>query len=81
MPASPTAMQAAGWPVLLPGQILNNSIGIGPETVLSFLGDIFAIPRGFIFANVFSIGDVVIAIGAVILTQKGLLPSTTPPAP
>ncbi|HEX7588567.1 MAG TPA: DUF5317 family protein [Anaerolineae bacterium] len=81
MPASPTAMQASGWPVLLPGQVMNNSIGMGPETILSFLGDIFAIPRGFIFSNVFSIGDVVIAIGAVILTQKALLSSTTPPAP
>jgi hypothetical protein len=75
MPASPAAMQTAGLPVLLPGQVMSNSIGMGPETVLFFLGDVFAVPRGFIFPNVFSIGDVVIAIGAVILTQKALLTS------
>jgi hypothetical protein len=79
MPASPTAMQTAGLSVLLPGQVMNNSIGMGPETVLFFLGDVFAIPRGFIFPNVFSVGDVVIAIGAVILTQKALLTFPLPP--
>jgi hypothetical protein len=80
MPASPTAMEAAGRAVLLPGQISSNSIGMGPETILFFLSDVFAIPRGFIFPNVFSIGDIMIAIGAVILTQKGLVPSPTQPS-
>ena len=79
MPASPMAMQAAGRVVLLPGQMSSNSIGMGPQTILFFLGDVLAIPQGFIFPNVFSIGDIVIAIGAVILTQKGLLPSPTLP--
>ncbi len=75
MPASATAMQTAGMSALLPGQIASNSIGMGPKTALFFLSDVFAIPRGFIFPNVFSIGDVVIAIGAMILTQKALLAS------
>jgi hypothetical protein len=81
MPASPTAMQTAGMPVLLPGQVVGNSIGMGPATVLFFLGDVFPIPRGFIFPNVFSIGDIVIAVGAVILTQKGLVRLPTLPSP
>jgi hypothetical protein len=81
MPASPTALQTAGMTMLLPGEISSNSIGMGPETVLFFLSDVFALPRGFIFPNVFSIGDIVIAIGAVILTQKALFTSPHPPTP
>jgi hypothetical protein len=81
MPASPAAMQTAGMTALLPGQVSSNSIGMGPETVLFFLSDVFAIPRGFIFPNVFSIGDVVIAIGAVILSQKALLTLPDRPRP
>ena len=80
MPASPWAMQTAGRTVLLPGQVLSNSIGMGPDTVLFFLCDVFAIPWGFIFPNVFSVGDVLIAIGAVILTQKALLTSPDLPS-
>jgi hypothetical protein len=74
MPASPTALQAAGLPFLGPGQILQNSIGIGAATNAAFLGDIFAIPKWFIFPNVFSVGDVLIAIGAVYLVLKALAP-------
>jgi hypothetical protein len=35
-----------------------------PDPHLAFLGDIFALPAGVPFANVFSIGDVVILVGA-----------------
>lgn len=76
MPASQAAMQVAGLPLLQPGQTSSNSIGMGPDTVAFFLGDIFAIPKDFIFPNVFSIGDVLIALGAVVLTQKALVVST-----
>ena len=76
MPASADAMPTAGMPVLSPGQISNNSIGMSPETPLAFLADIFAIPKGFILPNVFSIGDILIAIGAVYLIQKGMVVST-----
>lgn len=69
MPASPSALALAGLPLLAPGQTSNNSIGMGAETRLWFLGDIFAIPRGLPFPNIFSIGDVLIAIGAVYLIQ------------
>lgn len=75
MPASPTAMQIAGMPVLQPGQISSNSIGMGADTIAFFICDIFAIPIGFIFPNVFSAGDVLIAAGAVYLAQKALVDS------
>jgi hypothetical protein len=79
MPASQAAMQVAGLPILQPGQTSSNSIGMGPETVAFFLGDVFAIPKGFIFPNVFSLGDVLIALGAVVLTQRALVGSIPPP--
>ena len=70
MPASPEALTIAGFPLLAPGQISNNSIGVGSNTQLFFLTDIFAIPKAFPRSNVFSIGDILIALGAVWLTQK-----------
>jgi purine nucleosidase/pyrimidine-specific ribonucleoside hydrolase len=41
----------------------NNSAVIGPGTALWFLGDVFAVPAAVPLANVFSIGDVLIALG------------------
>ena len=70
MPASLSALETAGLFSLTPGATNNNSIGMGANTPLWFLCDIFAIPKGFPLPNVFSIGDVLIAIGAVLLIQK-----------
>ncbi len=79
MPASPEALALSGHPQLSPGQVSNNSIGMGPTTLLFFLADIFAIPKGFLFPNVFSIGDVLIAIGTAYLIQKTIVISAPPP--
>jgi hypothetical protein len=79
MPASAEARAFAGLTPLAPGQIDNNSIGMGADTHLPFLSDIFAIPSLLPFANVFSIGDVLIALGAGYLIQKAMPPH--PPAP
>lgn len=68
MPASQDSLAAAGLTVLLPGEVSHNSVGAGPGTPLAFLGDIFAIPQSWILPNVFSIGDLVIAVGAARLT-------------
>lgn len=63
MPASPEAFAAfSGLPVV-PTTDFSNSMIAGPSTVLSFLGDNFALPRPLPFANVFSIGDVLIGAG------------------
>lgn len=75
MPASPEALALAGQPPLPVGQITNNSIVMGPATQLFFLCDIFAIPKGFILPNVFSVGDILIAIGTVYMIQKTLVVS------
>lgn len=72
MPASPDALTLAGLTLPVAGQTSNNSIVMGPNTRLTLLCDIFAIPKGFIFANVFSLGDVCLTMGAVYLIQKTL---------
>jgi hypothetical protein len=59
MPVSPTAWEAAG---LEAGERANVRLGSGH---LGFLGDVFAIPEGFPFANVFSAGDLLIAAGTI----------------
>ena len=60
MPAGPAAARSAG--IAANADQFTNS-GLLDHPRLSFLGDIWAIPRGWPLANVFSIGDVVIAIG------------------
>jgi Family of unknown function (DUF5317) len=52
---------------------------IGPDTLVPFLGDIFVWPRPLPLANVFSIGDAVIAVGAVLFLVEAMR-KTTPTA-
>ena len=63
MPASASALQTAG--IAADGvHFANSTTVIGPR--LAMLGDVFALPRSLgILANVFSIGDVVLTLGAV----------------
>ena len=60
MPASPTAMAAAGLPVQGTGF---ESSAVRPHPRLGFLGDVFAIPASWPLSNVFSVGDVLLALG------------------
>lgn len=62
MPASPEALQAAG--MTPPDGFLNSGPVENPR--LGFLGDVFAIPDGSPVHNVFSVGDVVIGVGALV---------------
>ena len=64
MPASPIALGAAGR-ARPAGQFLN-STSIA-HAHLAFLGDNFSVPRTWPLANVFSVGDVVLAAGALLL--------------
>jgi hypothetical protein len=64
MPASPWAVNTAGLRPVTKG--FTNS-GAVAHARLAPLGDIFAVPRGWPLANVFSIGDVVLLIGAAVL--------------
>ena len=64
MPASEGALRTAGLPADPQGY--TNS-GLVENANLAFLGDIFALPSSVPLANVFSIGDLLLALGAFIL--------------
>ncbi len=59
MPASPDALAALGKDV---GAAYSNS-AVVPDPVLAGLTDIWAMPGWLPFANVFSIGDLLLAVG------------------
>ena len=59
MPASASAWHTAGFPTIT-GEFENSNVVHGAR--LPWLGDVFAIPKGWPFANVFSVGDVVVVI-------------------
>jgi hypothetical protein len=61
MPASPSALAAAGMPAEKPGEFANSAVVDG--SALSWLGDVFAVPHAWPLSNVFSVGDVLIAVG------------------
>jgi len=65
MPASRKALALAG--IAYSGDTHNNSAVIDTHTHLRFLGDIFAVPSWMPAANVFSIGDLLIAAGVAAL--------------
>jgi predicted MFS family arabinose efflux permease len=77
MPASASAMETAGLLKHLPGEYLNSAALGNPS--LAFLGDIFAVPKSVPFHNVFSLGDITIALGTVLgmhrICGTRLLPS------
>ncbi|NPV70615.1 MAG: DUF5317 domain-containing protein [Firmicutes bacterium] len=75
MPASTSALAGAGMlPVLkaLASGPHHNSVLIHQQTRLWFFGDIFFVPPPFPTPNVFSVGDVLIALGAFIFAQRTL---------
>ena len=61
MPTTPEALATAG----LGGEEGFSNGAVVADAVLAPLTDIFAIPAGFPLANVFSVGDVLVAIGLV----------------
>ena len=67
MPADAAALASAGLPVEDHG----NSVVLDAPA-LQPLTDIFAIPAGLPFANVFSLGDVLIALGIVVLIAAAM---------
>jgi hypothetical protein len=64
MPASASALRTAGLPANT-ANLANSDVLEDPN--LLFLGDVFAVPASWPYANVFSIGDVLVALGACVL--------------
>jgi hypothetical protein len=64
MPASRSALRTAG--MLTASNDFVNSAAV-PHPRLLVLGDVLAVPRSVPFANVYSIGDVLIAVGLAVV--------------
>jgi Family of unknown function (DUF5317) len=77
MPTTPGALAAAG---LSPRDGFSNS-AVRDNPALAPLTDIFAMPSWLPFANVFSIGDVLIALGIVVVIAVGMRGGSTRDAP
>jgi hypothetical protein len=65
VPMSRAAATAAGLPV---GDPANSEVLASPH--LAFLGDVFAIPASWPLHNVFSVGDVILVVGAALLAHR-----------
>jgi hypothetical protein len=85
MPSSPEVWQELTGSPTLPVEHYSNVVLIGPSTAFPFLGDIFAFPRPLPLATAFSLGDAVIAVGAVIFLVRAMRqpphPSSAGPRP
>lgn len=80
MPSSPDAWLALNGVAALPVAHFSNSVLIGPDTLFPFLGDVFVWPRPLPLANVFSIGDAIIAVGAVVFLVTAMRQRAEPPS-
>jgi hypothetical protein len=68
MPASPAALASLGW---TDGAGYSNSV-VRPDVLLAPLTDVFALPAWLPLANVFSIGDVLIAVGLAVAIARAM---------
>ena len=76
MPASPAALEIAGldYRIADPNQYIEgHSIVASESTRLYYLADIFAIPESWPRSFVFSIGDVLLALGGFYFLNKVLM--------
>lgn len=67
MPATAGALAKAGL-IIDPQHFANSAVITDPN--YAFLGDVFAVPAGFPFANVFSAGDVSIVLGVLLTLHQ-----------
>ncbi len=67
LPASASALARSGFHIT-PGRFTNS--GVLPHPVLPWLGDVFWLPAGVPLHNVFSIGDVLVVLGATLLVHR-----------
>ncbi len=73
MPSAPDAWMTLRGVAELPTDGFSNSVLSGPGTALAAFGDILVLPRPFPLANVFSIGDVLIGIGAAWCVARSMV--------
>ena len=68
MPASRKALASLPQ-VAEKGDFANSQVLAHPH--LQFLGDVFATPASWPLHNVFSVGDIVLFVGVIVLTHVG----------
>jgi hypothetical protein len=68
---------AAKAQALVQNGTVTNSKEITSTTILPWLGDIFYLPAWIPFSNVFSIGDIIIAVGICVYFIKNMKPELT----
>jgi Family of unknown function (DUF5317) len=81
MPSSPAAWLELTGTAAVPVAHYSNVVLIGSGTLFPFLGDIFVFPRPLPMATAFSIGDVLIAIGAVVFLVAAMRGGARVPPP
>ena len=87
MPSSPEVWLELTGVAAVPVEGYSNVVLTGPGTWFPFLGDIFMFPRPLPMATAFSLGDAVIAVGAVVFlvsamrTPTSSTPATPPASP
>ena len=72
MPSSPDVWRELTGVAAVPVAYYSNVTLIGPDTWFPFLGDVFVFPRPLPMATAFSLGDAVIAAGAVIFLVSAM---------
>lgn len=81
MPSSSEVWQQLTGVAAVPVSFYSNVTLIGPDTWFPFLGDIFMFPRPLPMATAFSVGDAVIAVGAIIFLVSAMRsPAVSRPA-
>jgi hypothetical protein len=79
MPATAWAWRTSGLDLVAPDAFENSMPSSGSP--LWFFGDVGAVPKGWPLANVFSVGDVVIVAGLLVLAHRACRPTAIAPAP
>ncbi|HEY8437365.1 MAG TPA: DUF5317 domain-containing protein [Candidatus Limnocylindrales bacterium] len=72
MPASPSALASLGKSA----PVIYSNSAVVPAPALEWLTDRFALPVWVPFANVFSVGDVLLGVGVAILIASAMLGGT-----
>lgn len=83
MPVSPASARYAGTFAQYSAQgvpVANNSIATDSQVHLWLLTDIIPLPKEIPFANVFSIGDIVLTVGAAVLCYRTIHGAAAVPA-